>query len=196
VLRLAAASPAPAPPLAQQLRAEAVAGGAGLGLEARVWACAELLGTNGQREAAVALASQVAEALEEHSGALGATADRWRLLLAFRAGRAGVPDLTGRLLIPLLNSGDNQREDAARAILYACAGPGADTRLQTIILQAELAALPAQASDDQLRIHHALGMNSPSAPPSSHPTTPTPSPPAATSRPGLATAATRRARCA
>ena len=160
VLRLSALSPAPAqPPLVAQLIAEATAGGAGLGLEARIWAAVELLGTGGQRAAALDLADQAAAALDEHAAALGPAADRWRLLLAFHAGRAGHAALADRLLAPLLNSGDDQREDAARAVLRACAGPGADTRLQNIVLEAELAALPSDAADDQLRIHHALAVN-------------------------------------
>jgi hypothetical protein len=40
-----------------------------------------------------------------------------------------------------------------------CAGAGADTRLQNIVLKAELAALPPAADDDRLRIHHALAAN-------------------------------------
>ena len=38
-------------------------------------------------------------------------------------------------------------------------GPGADIRLQNILLRAELAALPPGAEDDRLRIHHALAAN-------------------------------------
>ena len=160
VLRLSALGPAPAqPPLVAQLIAEATAGGAGLGLEARVWAAVELLSIGGQRAAALDLADQAGSALDEHAAALGPAADQWRLLLAFHAGRAGQPALTERLLAPLLNSGDGQREDAARAVLYACAGPDADTRLQNIVLEAELVALPSHAGDDRLRIHHALAAN-------------------------------------
>jgi tetratricopeptide (TPR) repeat protein len=160
VLRLSALTPPPArQPLVVQLIAEATAAGAGLGLEARVWAAIELLSAGGQRAAALDLADQAAAALDEHVAALGPAADQWRLLLAFHAGRVGYPALTGRLLAPLLNSGDGQREDAARAVLYACAGPGADTRLQNIVLEAELAALPPDADDDRLRIHHALAAN-------------------------------------
>ena len=147
------------PPLVAQLIAEATAGGAGLGLEARIWAAIELLGTGGQRAAALDLADQAAAVLDAHAAALGPAADQWRLLLAFHAGRAGHPAITGRLLAPLLNSGDGQREDAARAVLHACAGPRADTRLQNIMLEAELAALPPDADDDRLRIHHALAAN-------------------------------------
>ena len=160
VLRLSALSPAPTqPPVVGQLIAEAIAGGAGLGLEARIWAAIELLGTGGQRAAALELADQAAAALDEHAAALGPAADQWRLLLAFHAGRAGHPALAGRLLAPLLNSGDDQREDPARAVLHACAGPGADARLQNIVLEAELAVLPPDAGDDRLRIHHALAAN-------------------------------------
>jgi Tetratricopeptide repeat len=159
VLRLAALSPAPAPPLVAQLIAEVTASGAGLELEARIWASIELLRTAGQRVTALDLADQAAAALHEHAAALGPAADQWRLLLAFHAGRAGHPALTGRLLAPLLDSGDDQREDAAWAILYACAGPRADTRLQNIVLEAELAALPPDTDDDRLRIHRALAAN-------------------------------------
>ena len=159
-LRLSTLSPAAAqPPLVAQLIAEATVGGAGLGLEARIWAAIELLGTGGQRAAALDLADQAAAALDEHAAALGPAADRWRLLLAFHAGRAGHRALAGRLLALLLKSGDDQREDAARAVLRACAGPGADTRLQNIVLEAELAVLPPDANDDRLRIHHALAAN-------------------------------------
>jgi hypothetical protein len=160
VLRLSAVSPEPAPPLAAQLIAEVTASGAGLGLEARIWAAIELLRTVGQRATALDLADQATAALDKHAAALGAAADQWRLLLAFHAGRAGHPALTGRLLAPLLDSGDDQREDAARAVLYACAGSRADTRLQNIVLEAELAALPPDTDDDRLRIHHALAANS------------------------------------
>jgi Tetratricopeptide repeat len=159
-LRLAALVTAAArPPLAGRLIAEAAAGGAGLGLEARIWAANELLGASGQRAAALDLADQAAAALDEHAAVLGPAGVRWRLLLAFHAGRAGHPALARRLLGPLLDSGDNQLEDAARAVLYACAGPGADTRLQNTVLEAELAALPPGAGDDRLRIHHALAAN-------------------------------------
>jgi tetratricopeptide (TPR) repeat protein len=160
VLRLSPLSPAPAqPPLVAELIAEAAAGGAGLGLEARIWAAIELLGTGGQRAEALDLADQAAASLDEHAAALGQAADRWRLLLAFHVGRAGHPALAGRLLAPLLHSGDGQREDAARAVLRAGTGPGADTRLQNIVLEAELAVLPPDADDDRLRIHHALAAN-------------------------------------
>jgi len=159
VLRLARRAPGPTPPEVTALIAEAAARGAGLGLEARVWAAAGLLREPGQRETALALAGQVAAALDEHAAALGPAAEQWRLLLAFEAGRAGHPAITERLLAPLATSGDNQRVQAAQAVLRACAGPGADIRLQNIILEAELTTLPPDADDDRLRIHYALAMN-------------------------------------
>jgi hypothetical protein len=160
VLRLSACSPAtPRTPVVDRLIAEAEAGGAALGLGARIWAAVELLRTDGQRAEALDLADQAAAALDEHSGALGASADRWRLLLALHAGRAGQPAMTGRLLAPLIASGDDKRERDAEAVLYACAGPRADTRLQNIILEAKLDALSPDADDDRLRLHHALAAN-------------------------------------
>ena len=160
VLRLAYhTSNATIPPAVAALIAEAAAHGTALGLEARVWAAAELLRDSSQRETALALTGQVTAALDAHTAALGTAADQWRLLLAFEAGRTGHPALTERLLAPLMTSGVEQREDAARAVLYACAGPGADIRLQNILLEAELAVRPSTADEDRLRIHHALSMN-------------------------------------
>jgi hypothetical protein len=160
VLRLSALNPPDErSPLAAQLIAEAVGSGAGLGLEARIWATVNLLRDEGQRAAALDLADQAAATLNERTAGLGPAADQWRLLLAFHAGRAGYPALTERVLAPMLNSGSNEREDAARAVLYACSGPGADKRLQNIVLEAELAELPPDADDDRLRIHHALVLN-------------------------------------
>jgi hypothetical protein len=77
VIRLSHAVPQAAPgPLAEQLIAEATAGGAAAGLEARIWAAVVLLDTPGQREAALALAGQAAADLDAASG-LGAAGDRW-----------------------------------------------------------------------------------------------------------------------
>jgi tetratricopeptide (TPR) repeat protein len=149
---------APPGPLAEQLIAEAIADGATAGLEARIWAAIVLLDTPGQREAALALASQATAALETHTR-LGAAGDRWRLVLAYHAGRAGLPDLTARLLAPLINSTDHARQDAATRVQRAVDGPRADIRLQNILLEAELTALPSDADDDRLRIHHALAAN-------------------------------------
>jgi hypothetical protein len=56
VIRLSRLAPqAPPGPLAGQLLAEALEGGAVTGLEARIWAAATLLDTDGQRAAALAL---------------------------------------------------------------------------------------------------------------------------------------------
>jgi hypothetical protein len=83
--------------------------------------------------------------------------NRWRLLLAFHAGRAGHPAVAQQLLAPMLNTPDSPGDaDSARAVLYAVSGPRADTRLQIVGLEAELEALPPDADDDHLRIHHAL----------------------------------------
>jgi hypothetical protein len=117
-----------------------------------------LLDTPGQREAALALAGQATAALETHTR-LGAAGDRWRLVLAYHAGRAGLPDLTAQLLAPLINSTDHAGQDAATMVQRAVDGPRADIRLQDILLEAELTALPPDADDDRLRIHHALAVN-------------------------------------
>jgi tetratricopeptide (TPR) repeat protein len=153
------APPDSVPPEAVRLIGEAVRSGAVTGLEARIWAAIDLLADPGQREAALALAGQAAADLDARTGMLGAAGTRWRLLLAFHVGRAGQPTTAAQILAPLLNSGDHGQEDAAHAILQAIDGPRADTRLQNIILEAELATLPADADDDRLRIHHALAAN-------------------------------------
>ena len=159
VIRLSfAAKQAPAGSLAAQLIAEATAGGATAGLEARIWATIVLLETPGQREAALTLAGQVTDALETHADP-GSPGDSWRLLLGYHVGRAGLPDLTARLLAPLITSTDDATQDAARIVQRAVDGPGSDRRLQNTLLAAELAALPNEAEDDRLRIHHALANN-------------------------------------
>ena len=147
------------PPEAATLIGEAVRSGAATGLEARIWATIPLLDDPGQREAALAMAEQAAADLDARTGVLGDAGTKWRLLLAFHVGRAGHPAMTAQILAPLLNSGDPGTEDAAHAVLQAADGPRADTRLQNSILEAELAALPADADDDQLRIHHVLAAN-------------------------------------
>ena len=159
VLRLSRVTPQPAAgPLAQQLIAEAIVGGAAVGLEARVWAAADLLNTPGQHEAALALTGRVIADLDARPD-LGEAGDRWRLLLAARTARAGHPDMAGKLLTPLLASSEPACHRPARAILDAGDGPRADIRLQNILLADELAVLPAGAEDDRLRIHHALAAN-------------------------------------
>ena len=142
-------------PLAEEAISVALAAGAAIGLEARVWAAADLLGRDSDREQALALAGQVAGELETRPG-LGEAGDQWRLLLAFAAGRAGRLAVTQRLLAPMLSSRTDSREKPAQAILRAVDGPHADIRLQIILLQAELEAIPATAEDDQLRLHAAL----------------------------------------
>jgi hypothetical protein len=153
------APPESVPPEAARLIGEAARSGAVTGLEARIWAAIDLLDDPGQREAALAMAGQAAADLDARTGILGAAGTRWRLLLAFHVGRAGHPAMAAQVLAPLLNSGEHGQEDAAHAVLRAAGGPRADTRLQNIILEAELAALPADADDDRLRIHHALAVN-------------------------------------
>jgi tetratricopeptide (TPR) repeat protein len=160
VIRLSRTSPETSPgALAEQLITEAVEGGAAAGLEARIWAAIILLDTAGQRAAALSLADQVTADLETRPGLGGAAVDSWRVQLACHTGRAGRPELTARLLAPLIASGDPARQKAAGAVLRAGGGPGADIRLQNILLEAELGVLPAEAGDDRLRVHHALAVN-------------------------------------
>ena len=60
----------------------------------------------------------------------------------------------------MINASDPDEDDgAARAVLYAVGRPGVDIRTQIVGLEAELAALPSDADDDRLRIHHALAAN-------------------------------------
>ena len=56
----------------------------------------------------------------------------------------------------MINTAATGQQEAAQAVLYAIGGPRADTRLQIIILEAELAATPPGADDDLLRLHSAL----------------------------------------
>ena len=158
-LRLARTRPAAGDPdpLAQEAISVALAAGAAIGLEARVWAAADLLGRDGDREQALALAGQVTGELETRTS-LGEAGDQWRLLLAFAAGKAGRLAITQRLLAPMLSSRTASREKAAQAVMRAVDGPHADIRLQIILLQAELEATPATAEDDRLRIHAALAV--------------------------------------
>ncbi len=146
-------------PLIDATIAAATAGGAATGLEARMWAAIDLLGQPGQRERALELTDQIATELSRRND-LGSIGNRWRLLLAFHIGRAGYPAIAQHLLTPMLNASDSAEDaDAARAVLYAVGGPRADTRLQIVGLETELAALPPDADDDRLRVHHALAVN-------------------------------------
>ena len=156
VLRLARTRSSRHDPLVDATVAAVAAGGAAVGLEARIWAAIELLGQPGQRERALKLTDQIDAVLSRRRD-LGAIGNRWRLLLAFHVGRAGYPAITSQLLAPMLDVASPPDDgDAARAVVYAVGGPGADTRLQIVGLEAELAALPPDADDDRLRVHHAL----------------------------------------
>jgi hypothetical protein len=129
---------------------------AAVGLEARIWAAIDLLRQPDQREKALELTDQITAELSKRND-LGRVTNRWRQQLAFHVGRAGYPAIAQQLLAPLLDaSGSPEDGDAARAVLYAVGGPRADTRLQIVGLEAELAALPLDADDDRLRLHHAL----------------------------------------
>jgi tetratricopeptide (TPR) repeat protein len=133
----------------------ALEGGAAVSLEARIWAAVDLLGQPGRRDVALTLADQVAAQLESQP-IPEALSDQWRLLLAFHAGKAGYTDGLQQLLAPLLAADSAERQDAARAVLHAVDDPNGDTRLQIAILGADLAALPADAEEDRLRLHSAL----------------------------------------
>ena len=158
VIRLSTISPQDGDdPLVQAAVARAMAGGASVRLEAQVWAAVNLLSQPGRREAGLRLADTIAEELQVRDD-LGPAADSWRILLAFHVGRAGHPQLVQQLVAPLLTGrGPDDRSDTARQVLFAVAGPGADTRLQIILLQAELDGIPEDAIEDRLRLHHALG---------------------------------------
>jgi tetratricopeptide (TPR) repeat protein len=148
-----------ADPLIDATVAAVAAGGAAIGLEARIWAAIDLLAQPGQREKALELTDQITAELSQRND-LGAVGNRWRLQLAFHVGRAGYPAITQQLLVPMLEgSGSPEDGDAARAVLYAVGGPRADTRLQIVGLEAELTALPPDADDDRLRVLHALAID-------------------------------------
>ena len=159
VLRLAQTRPRHGDdPLVEEAVAAAMAGGAAVGLEGRLWAAVDLLGRPGRREAGLQLADQVAADLETRR-VRGAAADQWRLLLAFHAGRAGDPALAQRLLRTMISTGSAGQQEAAQAVLYAVGGNQADTRLQIVILEAELSETPATADDNRLRLHATLAAN-------------------------------------
>ena len=156
VLRLASKLPARREdPLVRDLIVAAAAGGAAIGLESRLWAAVDLLGIPGKREVAMALANEVAAEISARED-LGPLAPAWRRLLAFHAGKAGYTSLAQRLLASEITAGSREREDAAQAILYAIGGSGADTRLQIVCCEAELAGTPDIGEDDRLRLHATL----------------------------------------
>jgi Tetratricopeptide repeat len=142
-------------PFIEATVAAAAAGGAVVGLEARIWAAIDLLGQPERRQRAFELIEQITAELGRTD--LGAVGNRWRLTLALHAGRAGCRPIAQQLLTPVLAaSGPLGDGDAARAVLYAIDGPRADTQLQIIGFEKELAALPPAADNDRLRLHHAL----------------------------------------
>jgi len=157
LLRLARArQPQHADPLIDATIAAVATGGAAVGLEARIWAAVDLLGQPDQRERGLELTDSITAELSNRND-LGAVGNRWRLLLAFHAGRAGYPAITQEILAPMLvATGHDEDEDAARAVLFAVDGPEADTRLQIIALEVELEEVPTSADDDRLRLHSAL----------------------------------------
>lgn len=145
-------------PLVREIVAAAAAGGAVVSLEARVWAAVDLLSQPGLRDEALNLIDQIVDVLNTGEQ-LGEPAGRWRLLLAFHAGRAGYPMITQELLRPLVNGDSTQLQDAANAIIYAVGGPNADTRLQNLILEVELDTDADRTDDELRRLHHTLAVN-------------------------------------
>jgi hypothetical protein len=157
-LRLARTRPGRDPdndPVAAEAVELAASGGALVRPEARVWAAADLLHRPGRRQDGLRLAREVIGDLEARH-IHGELASRWRLLLAFHVGQAGDTVLAKRLLAPLISAGPAGQQDAADAVLRAIGGPHADTHLQIILLEDEVARTPAGADDDLLRLHHAL----------------------------------------
>ena len=129
-LRLARTLPAQRDdPLIEEAIASALAGGAAIGLEARIWAAIYLLDMQDHGASALQLADQITSELESHKG-LGSVGNRWRLLLAFHAGQAGYLDITQRLLSPMLDTEKPEQWDAAHAVLVAVSGPRADIQLR------------------------------------------------------------------
>jgi hypothetical protein len=156
LVRLTAAEPEQdAEPLVSEALAVAAASGAALGLEARVWAAVALLARPGGRDAGLRLADRVRDELAGLA-ARDATVIQWRMLVAFHAGRVGHPGLAQQLLGPVIRRGTTGQQEAAQVILRAVGGPRADTRLQIVVLEAQLAVTPPAADDDLLRLHGAL----------------------------------------
>ncbi len=158
VLRLASSQPTADDPVIQDAVAEAEADSPLFGLEARVWAAVHLLNRPGRRDAATALTGQVAARLARLPSR-DETANQWRTLLAFHAGRAGDPALAHQILGPAINGGTPSQQAAAQAVLRAIGGPQADTRLQIIMLQAEITATPASAAGQLLHLHRVLAQD-------------------------------------
>jgi tetratricopeptide (TPR) repeat protein len=142
-------------PLVEKTVVFALAGGAAVGLEARIWAAIDLLDQPDKRETALKLVDEVTAELGTRND-LGPVGDRWRLLLAFHVGRAGYPAVSQRLLTSMLTASPEQW-DTAQAVLFAVARPQADIRLQVIVLEAELRVTPDEEYGDLLRLYSALG---------------------------------------
>jgi hypothetical protein len=145
-------------PVAAEAVELAMSGGAAVRPEARVWAAVDLLHRPGRREAGLRLARQVTDELEARR-IHGEVGSQWRLLLAFHTGQAGDTALAQRLLATTLSTGSAAQKRAAAEVLRTIGGPHADTRLQIILLQDELAGTPPGTNDDLLRLHHALAAN-------------------------------------
>ena len=112
-LRLTSAQPTgDQDPLTAELIVEATAGGAAIGLEARVWAAVNVLVMPGRTERALRLIAEVTAELDSR-GDLGESGVSWRLLLAICAGRVGYTSAALPLLAPLLSSRDAAVQDAA-----------------------------------------------------------------------------------
>jgi hypothetical protein len=129
VLRLAHTSPGHRDdPAVEEAIALALAGGASLRLEARVWAAVDLLNGGDSRQDGLALARAVTADLAGPA-VTGAAVAQWRMLLAFHAGNAGDQALAQQLLAPLITRGTTDQQKAAHAILRATTGPHAGTQL-------------------------------------------------------------------
>ena len=120
-----------------------------------MWAAATSGPPAAGHDSGLTLADQVAVELASLPGR-DPTANQWRSLLAFRVGQAGYPSLSQRLLAPVIGGGTTAQQQAAQAVLRVIGDPAADTRLQVIILETELAATPPDADDDLLRLHATL----------------------------------------
>jgi uncharacterized protein YidB (DUF937 family) len=142
-------------PLIAEAVAQAASNGAMFGLEAQTWAAVNLLSRPGHRDAAIQLASQVAEDLADQP-VTDETANQLRLLLAFHAGRAGHPGISQQLLTRTINAGTSKQQKAAHTVLRAIGGPQADARLQIVVLEAELEATHGTEEATLLRLHSTL----------------------------------------
>ena len=155
-LRLARTRPPqPDDPLINEAIGLATTSGALLGPEACVWAAVNLLRRPGPHKAALSLVDQISADLSTYPGRNQAV-NQWRLQLAFHTGQAGYPATAQHLLAPVISGGTIDQQNAAQAVLRATDGPGADIRLQIIILEAELAATQATGDDELLRLHGTL----------------------------------------